>query len=165
MLRIVGIAAVVIAGSLFAVRAIESDLPQPRLAVATQRPKPAADARSVILKSQRGYYATEARIDSRDDVAFMVDTGATEIAIRESDAARLGYRPGPGEYVIRISTANGEGRAAPVELASVEIGDITVRGVRALIVPDEALAVNLLGMSFLSRIKWTQDRGELVLEQ
>jgi len=165
MLRILIVAMVVVAGSLFGVHLLQSDLPRPRIAVLTPRPRPAADARSVVLKSRNGHYAAEARVDGRDDVAFMVDTGATEIAIRESDAARLGYRPGPAQYVVRISTANGEGRAAPVELSSVEIGDITVRDVRALVVPDDALSVNLLGMSFLSRIKWTQDRGELVLEQ
>jgi aspartyl protease family protein len=47
----------------------------------------------------------------------------------------------------------------------VEVGEITVRDVTALVVPDAALNVNLLGMSFLSRVRWTQDRGQLVLEQ
>ena len=40
-----------------------------------------------------------------------------------------------------------------------------VRDVQALIVPDGALKVNLLGMSFLSRVRWTHERGRLVLEQ
>ena len=35
----------------------------------------------------------------------------------------------------------------------------------ALVVPDESLSTNLLGMTFLSRVKWTHDRGRLVLEQ
>jgi len=47
----------------------------------------------------------------------------------------------------------------------VEVGDITVRDVTALVVPDAALNVNLLGMSFLSRVRWTQDHGEFILEQ
>jgi aspartyl protease family protein len=95
----------------------------------------------------------------------MVDTGATLVALRESDAADLGYRPREGDYNVKISTANGEGRAARIELGTVEIGDITVRNVRALVLRDDALDVNLLGMSFLSRVRWTQERGELVLEQ
>ena len=67
--------------------------------------------------------------------------------------------------MITIHTANGEGRAAPVELDTVEVGDIIVHDVPALVVPDEALGINLLGMSFLSRVKWVHERGQLVLEQ
>ena len=47
----------------------------------------------------------------------------------------------------------------------VAINGSTVRDVSAVVVPDEALAMNLLGMTFLSRVKWTHDRGKLVLEQ
>ncbi|SRR6267154_2872398 len=159
------LALVVMAGSVFGVRMIESGLMRPHLAAAKPIPAKAADSRTVIIRSQNGYFAAEARVDGRDGIAFVVDTGASEIAIRESDAARLGYRPGLSDYAIRIETANGEGRAAPVELTSVEIGDIMVRDVRALVVPDNALSVNLLGMSFLSRLRWTQERGQLVLEQ
>ena len=67
--------------------------------------------------------------------------------------------------MITIHTANGEGRAAPVTLDTVEVGDIIVRDVPALVIPDKALSVNLLGMSFLSRVKWVHERGQLVLEQ
>ena len=62
-------------------------------------------------------------------------------------------------------TANGEGRAARVDLGRVELGDIVVRDVVAIVMPDEMLAVNLLGMSFLSRVRWSHERGNLVLEQ
>jgi len=40
-----------------------------------------------------------------------------------------------------------------------------VRDLRALVVPDTALSVNLLGMSFLSRVRWTHERGKLIIEQ
>jgi aspartyl protease family protein len=65
-----------------------------------------------------------------------------------------------------MQTANGVGKAARVQLDRVEINGITVRDVAAVVVvADEALSTNLLGMTFLSRIKWTHDRGKLVLEQ
>jgi aspartyl protease family protein len=51
------------------------------------------------------------------------------------------------------------------QLRTVEVGDILVRDVAAIVHPDEGLAVNLLGMSFLSKVRWTHDRGKLVLEQ
>ena len=120
--------------------------------------------RSIVINSDRGHYFTDARIDGRR-LDFVVDTGATNIALRESDAASLGYRPRPSDYTVRVNTANGQGRAARIELTRVEIGDITVRDVAALVVPDDALNINLLGMSFLSRVRWTQDHGQLMLEQ
>jgi aspartyl protease family protein len=66
---------------------------------------------------------------------------------------------------VKVATANGVTRAALVQLRAVELGDIVVRDVPALVHPDESLAVNLLGMSFLSRLRWTHERGKLVLEQ
>jgi aspartyl protease family protein len=64
-----------------------------------------------------------------------------------------------------IATANGMTRAALVQLGMVEIGNIVVRDVPALVHSDEALGVNLLGMSFLSRVRWTHERGKLIIEQ
>jgi aspartyl protease family protein len=122
------------------------------------------NSRTVVIKSENGRFAADARVDGRG-IAFIVDTGASQIAIRASDAALLGYRPLKRDYTIKINTANGQGRAAPVELSRVEIGDITLRDVAALVVPDSALNVNLLGMSFLSRVRWTHEPGRLVLEQ
>ncbi len=52
-----------------------------------------------------------------------------------------------------------------MRLDRVELNGISVRDVEAIVMPDEALSTNLLGMSFLSRVKWTHDRGRLVLEQ
>ena len=95
----------------------------------------------------------------------MVDTGASHIALRASDAARLGFHAWPRDYSIKIGTANGEGHAALVQLGMVEIGNIVVRDLPALVSPDEALGVNLLGMSFLSRLRWSHDHGNLIIEQ
>jgi aspartyl protease family protein len=120
--------------------------------------------RRVVIASRRGHYVTDARIDGRE-ARFMVDTGATVVAIRESDAWDLGYRPSPNDYVVRITTANGVGRGAPVELRRVEVGNLVVRDVPALILRDEALDINLLGMSFLSKVRWRQQDGELILEE
>jgi aspartyl protease family protein len=97
--------------------------------------------------------------------AFMIDTGASVIALRAQDAARLGIRPAARDFTARVSTANGVVYAAPTELASVELGGILVHNVAAIVLPDEALAQNLLGMSFLSRIHWQYQGGRLILEQ
>jgi len=134
--------------------------PQPEPA-----PAVSSNTRTVTLNSdRRGQFQADARVDGRS-IDFMVDTGASSIALRESSAAKLGIHPSARDYNIKMQTANGIGKAARVQLNRVELGGITVRDVDALVVPDESLAVNLLGMTFLSRVKWSHDRGRLVLEQ
>ena len=130
-------------------------------------PAPAASSsgRTVTLQSdRRGHFQVDARVDGRA-VDFMVDTGASVIALRESSAAKLGIHPAVRDYTAKASTANGVVKAAPVMLNRVEVNGITVRDVMAFVMPDEGLSTNLLGMSFLSRVKWTHDKGRLVLEQ
>ena len=136
------------------------------------RPRRAAGAGASASRTQcgadqgdaNGHFQVEARVDGRR-IDFLVDTGASHIALRESEAARLGIHPRPRDYTVRVSTANGVTKAALVQLRSVEVGDIIVRDVSAIVHPDEGLSVNLLGMSFLSRVRWTHERGKLVLEQ
>ena len=136
----------------------------PKAMIAESVPAP-SNSRSLVLRANAGgHFAVDARVDGRR-LGFMVDTGASQVTIRASDAARLGLHPREREYTVKISTANGEGRAAVVELRMIEVGDITVRDLRALVVPDTALSVNLLGMSFLSRVRWTHERGKLIIEQ
>ena len=133
---------------------------------ATVQPAPQpSNSRSLVVRaSSGGHFAVDARVDGRR-IPFMIDTGASQITIRESDAARLGFHPKERDYSIRINTANGVGRAAQVDLRMVEVGDIVVRDLPALVVPDNVLNVNLLGMTFMSRVRWSHERGRLMLEQ
>ena len=121
-------------------------------------------ATTVTLSNNGRGFQVEARIDGRP-IDFIVDTGASAIALRETSAAKLGIHPAARDYTIKMQTANGVGKAARVQLDRVEINGITAHDVAALVVADDALSTNLLGMTFLSRIKWTHDRGKLVLEQ
>ena len=126
----------------------------------------AATARSVVVpRDARGHFQVDARIEGRK-LSFMVDTGASVIALTASDAARLGIHPAPREFATEVKTANGTVRAAPASLDEVEVGDVVVRDVAALVMPDEALSDNLLGLSFLSRLRrFEYSAGRLVLEQ
>jgi aspartyl protease family protein len=118
-----------------------------------------------IPRDARGHFQTEGRIDGQR-IAFMVDTGASVIALNESSAARFGLRPSRGDYNAAVSTANGTIKAARTRLAMVELGDLIVRDVEAMVLPDEALSENLLGLSFLSRLKrFEYAGGKMVLEQ
>jgi aspartyl protease family protein len=135
-------------------------------AVAVAEAPPAASySRTVTInRASNGHFMTEAVVDGRR-IGFLVDTGASTIALREGDAARLGIHPAERDYTVRVATANGSTRAARVSLNRVEVGGVTVRDVSAVIMPDEALGQNLLGMSFLSRLRWEQKNGKLILEQ
>jgi aspartyl protease family protein len=127
---------------------------------------PYSSGHSLVLDSDRqGHFRTEARIDGRR-LDFMVDTGASLVVLRESDAGMVGIHPLPVDFTATVSTANGKLKAAPAKLERIEIGDITVFDVPALVLPDEALAQNLLGVSFLSRLhRYEYANGRLVLEQ
>ncbi|HML13307.1 MAG TPA: TIGR02281 family clan AA aspartic protease [Xanthobacteraceae bacterium] len=119
----------------------------------------------VIQRDARGHFAIEGAVDGRR-VDFMVDTGASVIALTERDAGRLGYHPAYRDYVGQVRTANGTVRAAPIKLDMVEVGGVMVRNVDAIVMPEQALSENLLGLSFLSRLHRFEYRdGRLVLEE
>jgi aspartyl protease family protein len=126
----------------------------------------AANSRTItVSRDQRGQFAVDARVDGRP-VGFMVDTGASVIALTERDAARLGIHPPQSAFVAEVKTANGTVRGAPTRLDLVEVGGLAVRDVAALVLPDQSLNENLLGLSFLSRLRrFEYSNGKLVLEQ
>jgi len=149
----------------FTRRADSAAVVSPTAAQPTPPPANVSAYRTVTLnRDGRGHFAVEARVDGRR-IEFMVDTGASTIALRESAAARLGIFPKPSDYTAGVQTANGIVKVAPVRLNKVDVNGIVVHDVDAAVVPDDALKENLLGMSFLSKVKFSHDRGRLVLEQ
>ena len=118
-----------------------------------------------IAKDSRGHFTTDGRVDGRR-LDFMVDTGASVIALTESSAARIGIRPSRSDFNAPVSTANGVVKAARARLDSVDIGGLEVRDVQAMILPDDVLSENLLGLSYLSRLRrFEYAGGKLLLEQ
>jgi aspartyl protease family protein len=119
----------------------------------------------VVSRDTFGRFRADGRIDGRE-LQFTVDTGASIVALTADDAAQLGIHPSAAEYTMLISTANGTVRAAPTTLDMVEVGDIMVHDVAAVVMPDGALRDNLLGLSFLSRLRhFEYSEGKMVLEQ
>src|SRR6267154_1901802 len=131
-----------------------------------QKPQTQSGYRTVTVESGRGgHFQVEGAIDGRR-LDFMVDTGATVVALCERDANRLGIFPRPSDFTGRTSTANGVIAVAPVRLSSLEINGIRVYDVAAVVIPDKSLSGNLLGMSFLSRVRrFEMANGRLVMEQ
>ena len=118
-----------------------------------------------IPRDARGHFLAEGRIDGQR-IGFMVDTGASVVALNETSAARFGLRPARGDFNATVSTANGTIKGARARLARVEIGGLVVRDVDAMVLPDAALSENLLGLSFLSKLKrFEYANGQVVLEQ
>jgi aspartyl protease family protein len=124
------------------------------------------NSRSVVVpRDGRGHFEVDGRVNGRR-IGFMVDTGASVIALTARDAARLGIHPPQNAFVAEVRTANGTVRAAPARLDVVEVGSLELHDVAALVLPDQALSDNLLGLSFLSRLRrFEYSDGKLVLEQ
>lgn len=114
---------------------------------------PVAETRAIALGADRsGHFHTDAVVDGRS-LKMLVDTGATLCAFTEEDAARAGLRVAPGDFTRVVETANGIVKVAPVRIGSIRIAGITVRDVDAVVVPKGRLSTNLLGMSFLRRLR------------
>jgi aspartyl protease family protein len=156
-------------GARFADRAVTDRAPQAASVqpVARQPSEPDSyGGRTMTLDADRaGHFQAAARVNGLR-LDFIVDTGATLVTLRESAAAEIGIRPMPVDYTAAVSTANGKIKAAPAKLDRIELGDITAFDVPALVLPDEALSNNLLGMSFLSKLRrYEFANGRMVLEQ
>ncbi|OAF17075.1 TIGR02281 family clan AA aspartic protease [Bradyrhizobium neotropicale] len=137
----------------------------PRTTVALASTPQAGNRGFSIPRDARGHFQTEGRIDGQR-IGFMIDTGASVVALNETSAARFGLRPSRGDYNATVSTANGTIKAARTRIAMLEVGGLIVRDVDAMVLPDEALSENLLGLSFLSRLKrFEYANGQMVLEQ
>jgi aspartyl protease family protein len=123
-------------------------------------------AREVRLRADdRGHFVFDAAVNERP-VTLMADTGATLVVLTFEDAERLGLSPGSLDFSGRVQTANGVSRVAPITLDRVRVDDITLHDIPAAIAERGALGVNLLGMSFLSRLRSFQIQGrELILVQ
>ncbi len=116
-----------------------------------------------VAKGTGGHYWIAGSINGQS-VQFLVDTGATSVAINENQARRLGidYRVSGRPMV--VSTASGTAKAWRVHLNSVKVGTIDVLGVEAVVVEGSSPTEALLGMSFLGRVSWREEQGVLLLE-
>jgi aspartyl protease family protein len=129
-----------------------SDTPEhvETLSVATPPAATASGGAASVSKSPDGHYWAEGQVNGRR-VRFLVDTGATTVALTLADAERLGIRPDRADYVHPVMTANGETRAAEVKLESVSVSGARVDDVQALVV-EKGLPTSLLGMTYLGRL-------------
>jgi len=111
---------------------------------------PAAAGAGAVPKASDGHYWADGEVDGAP-VRFLVDTGATAVALTPKDAQRLGIDLSRLRYGSSVVTAGGRTRAAPVKLASVTVAGAKLRDVDALVI-ENGLDASLLGMSYLGRL-------------
>jgi aspartyl protease family protein len=105
---------------------------------------------TAIPKAADGHFWANASVNAHA-VHFLVDTGATVVALTPEDAQRLGFNASTLTYDHKVATANGQTEAAAVTLAAVQVGQSTVHNVQALVLK-QGLSTSLLGMSYLGRL-------------
>ncbi|MCA0432913.1 MAG: TIGR02281 family clan AA aspartic protease [Proteobacteria bacterium] len=113
---------------------------------------------------QGGHFVTEADING-SPVTVLVDTGATMVALSYEDAEKVGLKPHALDFNVPVSTANGVGKAARVQLRQIMIDNVKVRDVDGLVLQQGVMRGTLLGMSFLSRLRsFAVEDGKLLLK-
>jgi aspartyl protease family protein len=115
-----------------------------------------------LPRAPDGHYYMTAEV-SGVPVRFVVDTGASQIVLSQSDAERIGIDTGALAYLGRAYTANGEVRTAPVRLESMTVGPVRHENLRA-VVNEGDMGQSLLGMAYLQRFSSIEiTGGRLVL--
>jgi aspartyl protease family protein len=158
MIRVAGVAlaaALSAVGAAKAVVILQDHAAHPRpseMAVTAPAPAamPATGGDAEVMKGEDGHYWAEADVNGTA-VKFLVDTGATAVALKPEDAQRLGITPESLQFNYKVTTASGEARAAKVKIASISIHGAEVRDVDAFVI-ESGLQTSLLGMTYLGRL-------------
>lgn len=116
--------------------------------------------REVVLQQNRqGHYVANGTVNNVP-VLFLLDTGATDVAIPESIALAAGLQRGSAS---RASTANGVVTVYSTRVAELTLGNIVLEGVNASITTSMTGDTILLGMSALRQVEFSQRGDELTL--
>jgi aspartyl protease family protein len=130
--------------------------------VGEQAGSKSSGSRIVLPVGDGGHFLAQGSINGKA-AQFMVDTGATAVAMGAAEAKRLGLDYTSGRPV-RMNTANGQALGYLLTLNSIRIGDVEVSNVEA-IVSSQSMPFVLLGNSFLTRFSMRRDSDQMVLER
>lgn len=130
--------------------------PAPGIAAGVASPNgPPED--TLIEKRANGHFYVDAQVNGQL-VSFVVDTGATLVALTVEDARRIGIPFSQSEFTVVAQGASGPVRGQVFELGSVSVDGKSVTNVGGAVL--EGLPVSLLGQSYLSRISSVQMAGD-----
>ena len=135
------------------------DLNNPNVQVVS-RVDPGGNPEVLLQQNRGGHYVATGAINDVP-VVFLVDTGATDVAISGKIAERLGLEKG---FRVTVNTANGTTSGWSTILDRVALGNIEMTAVPATIMPELGQEA-LLGMSFLKRLTLIQKGEELLIRQ
>ena len=122
------------------------------------------DIEEKFFADDRGMYLAVGSINGHP-VRFLVDTGATVVAMNKSQAKSLGIRYRIDGEPASVSTASGYAKAYRVKLKSVSLGKIRQTNVEAMVIDGKHPGPILLGMSFLDKLKVEKAGNVLLLKQ
>ncbi|MBK7898912.1 MAG: TIGR02281 family clan AA aspartic protease [Azonexus sp.] len=120
-------------------------------------------SKAILTSDGQGHFYANGTINGRS-ARFLVDTGATMVSLGAGDAKRLGLDPAKGKRGYS-QTANGQVEVSKLTLDSVQVGDITLHQVDAIVHASGDLPFALLGMSFLNRTEMVRDGDTLTLRR
>lgn len=126
--------------------------------------QPPNQASISIAPDDVGQYRAQGSINGHF-VGFLVDTGASLVAISERSAKEIGIPYAASPERAPVVTAQGQVDAYLVDLETLTIGGIQAHHVRAAVIPGDYPVEALLGMSFMRKVKMEQQAGVLVLKQ
>lgn len=133
--------------------------------LAVEEPAPTMRRKATIRNRPDGHYWTRALVNKKSSVEFMVDTGASVVALTYKDAQKMGLRPDQLDYRWEIRTAGGKTMGASVMIDSIQIGQVKIKDVEAMVLRTD-LEQSLLGMSFLRELYSYEFRGDrLIIQQ
>ena len=115
---------------------------------------------TLLEREANGHFYVHAKVNG-ELVRFLVDTGASGVALTEKDARRVGIQFSPGEFEEIGQGAAGPIRGALVSIKSVAVDGKKVTNVRGAVLQGSELS--LLGQSYLSRIGGVEMRGDYMV--
>jgi aspartyl protease family protein len=122
---------------------------------------PAGEQAVRLRRHDNGHFVARGAVNGVS-LSLLVDTGASTVVLKPADAERVGVDTKALSFTMPVSTANGTAYAAPVRLKSVSVGPLELRDVEALVTQPGALNENLLGMSFLKRLRSYEFSGDFL---
>lgn len=161
--------------TVFGGAALDALYPQHRRLVTKPDPNPSVQPVSMwrrlkIDSEYGGHFFLTAEVRHRPpsyfrtSLRFLIDTGASTVALSQSDAEALGFKLREEDFTGISMTANGPVPHAPVTLPELRVRTLKVKNVQATVLAS-GLDISLLGMSFLNRLRrYSVEDGQLVLE-
>jgi aspartyl protease family protein len=120
-----------------------------------------ASAMATLYADTSGHFVSDGSING-STVRFLVDTGATTVALNSREAARIGLDYRRGERIL-MSTANGVVNAFSARLDTVRVGGIELHNVEAVVHEGDHPSIVLIGMSFLNQVDMKRDGALMTL--